>query len=299
LGENQPFVDYLRYCREQDLSAFDHQIYRFESLSEAIGTDRTTAINPIFQIMLVYQAKVDFNDLIPGCGAVEEPSPILPAKTDISLKVTELVEGVRLDWLFSKGVFEKTTIERYAEHFLRLLTAAVENPESDVQQLPMIAHNEEAEMVAKLAQLPIAYPEAILTHQMFEAAMASHPGKQAVVHGDQSLTYAELESRANRLANWLIERGLRPEGLVGIVAERGIEFVVSVLAVWKAGGAYVPLDPAYPLKRLQHVIDDAALSLIIAPSSAFAEQIQQTDGSKHCVTGVEVVNIAASGDRSS
>lgn len=293
LGENQPFIDYLQYCREQDLSAFDHQIYRFESLSEAIGTDRTTAINPIFQIMLVYQAKVDFNDLIPGCGAVEEPSPILPAKTDISLKVTELVEGVRLDWLFSKGIFEKTTIERYAEHFLRLLTAAVENPESDVQQLPMIAHNEEAEMAAKLAQLPTVYPETILTHQMFEVAMTSHPEKQAVIHGGQSLTYAELESRANRLANWLIERGLRSESLVGIVADRGIEFVVSALAVWKAGGAYVPLDPTYPLKRLQHVIDDAELSLIIAPSSAFAEKIQQADDGKHCVTGVEVVNIAA------
>jgi amino acid adenylation domain-containing protein/non-ribosomal peptide synthase protein (TIGR01720 family) len=298
LGEQQRFVDYLQYCREQDLSAFDHQIYRFESLSEAIGTDRTTAINPIFQIMLVYQAKVDFNDLIPGCGAVEEPSPILPAKTDISLKVTELVDGVRLDWLFSKGIFEKTTIERYAGHFLRLLTAAVEHPETDVQQLPMIAQDEEVEVVAKLAQLPTMSsetmpPETMLTHQLFEAAMASHPDKLAVIHGEQSLTYADLESRANRIANWLIERGLRSEGLVGIVADRGIEFVVSALAVWKAGGAYVPLDSSYPLKRLQHVIDDAELSLIIAPSSTFAEQIQQADDGMHCITGVEVVNIAA------
>ncbi|MCG7584772.1 non-ribosomal peptide synthetase [Photobacterium sp. OFAV2-7] len=293
LGEQQRFVDYLQYCREQDLSAFDHQLYRFESLSEAIGTDRTTAINPIFQIMLIYQAKVDFNDLIPGCGAVEEPSPILPAKTDISLKVTELVDGVRLDWLFSKGIFEKATIERYAEHFLHLLTAVVEQPECNVQQLPMIAEDEETAVASQLAQLPAAYQDNLLTHQLFENAVVAHPDKLAVVAGEQSLTYAELDTRANQLAHWLIERGVRHESLVGIVAERGIAFAVSALAAWKAGGAYVPLDPAYPLKRLQHVIDDAELSLILAPSSEFSVQIQQGEGDLN-LTGAELVNLADS-----
>ncbi len=80
LSGKPSFVDYLQQCREEDLAAFDHQLYRFEALAEAIGADRTTAINPIFQIMLVYQAKVDFNDLIPGCQLVEETSPVLPAR---------------------------------------------------------------------------------------------------------------------------------------------------------------------------------------------------------------------------
>ncbi|MBV2204725.1 MAG: non-ribosomal peptide synthetase, partial [Pseudomonas sp.] len=88
LPEQQSFSDYLRQCRQDDLQAFDHQLYRFEALGEALGMDRHTAINPIFQIMLVYQARVDFNDLIPGCAAVEETSPALPAKTDISVKAT-------------------------------------------------------------------------------------------------------------------------------------------------------------------------------------------------------------------
>ena len=127
--EGRPsFVDYLQQCREEDLAAFDHQLYRFEALAEAIGADRTTAINPIFQIMLVYQAKVDFNDLIPGCQLVEETSPVLPAKTDISVKVTELMDSVRVDWLFATALFERETIQALADRLLHLMRAVVAAP---------------------------------------------------------------------------------------------------------------------------------------------------------------------------
>lgn len=128
LSGKPSFVDYLQQCREEDLAAFDHQLYRFEALAEAIGADRTTAINPIFQIMLVYQAKVDFNDLIPGCQLVEETSPVLPAKTDISVKVTELMDSVRVDWLFATALFERETIQAFADRLLHLMRAVVAAP---------------------------------------------------------------------------------------------------------------------------------------------------------------------------
>ncbi|KHF01019.1 peptide synthetase, partial [Aeromonas salmonicida subsp. salmonicida] len=152
------FVDYLQQCREEDLAAFDHQLYRFEALAEAIGADRTTAINPIFQIMLVYQAKVDFNDLIPGCQLVEETSPVLPAKTDISVKVTELMDSVRVDWLFATALFERETIQSYADRLLHLMRAVVAAPETDIWQLPLEAGTDQAALAAELASLPLDYP---------------------------------------------------------------------------------------------------------------------------------------------
>lgn len=264
LPSQQSFVDYLTYCREQDLSAFDHQLFRFEALSEAISSDRTTAINPIFQIMLVYQAKVDFNDLIPGCGAVEETSPLLPAKTDLSMKVTELVEEVRLDWLFATALFERETIQMYADSFIRLLGAVVDTPDADIWSFaygnPSITHR----VVKEYQQIQKSYLQQPLCHTRISELAQIQPLSIAVEDGiQQSLTYAELEKQSNQLAHWLSAVGVTNGDLVGIIAKRNRYFVISLLAIWKVGAAYVPLDPVYPTQRLNTIVKDAKLSIIL------------------------------------
>lgn len=273
---NPSFIDYLQQCREEDLAAFDHQLYRFEALAEAIGADRTTAINPIFQIMLVYQAKVDFDDLIPGCRMVEETSPVLPAKTDISVKVTELMESVRVDWLFATALFERETIEAYADRLLHLMEAVLEAPESPVWQLPL-EEGLEARVGAELATLPKEYPsrDTLLCH--IEQGARRRPLGVAVCDNDGALTYAELEHRANRLAHWLQAHGVNAGAAVGIQARRESAFVVALLACWKAGAAYVPLDPAYPAERLAHLISDAAIPLVLggAPDPRLGEACER------------------------
>lgn len=277
------FVDYLQQCREEDLAAFDHQLYRFEALAEAIGADRTTAINPIFQIMLVYQAKVDFNDLIPGCQLVEETSPVLPAKTDISVKVTELMDSVRVDWLFATALFERETIQAYADRLLHLMRAVVTAPETDIWQLPLEAGTDRAALVAELASLPLDYPrrDTLLCH--IERRAAQFPDALAVSDGEGALSYGELESRANRLAHWLQSCGVTPGAAIGIQAKRDVAFVIALLACWKTGAAYVPLDPAYPAERLAHILSDAAIKLVLggAPDVRLAEAIKGTDAGYH------------------
>ncbi|HGY0993595.1 TPA: amonabactin biosynthesis non-ribosomal peptide synthetase AmoG [Aeromonas salmonicida subsp. pectinolytica] len=277
------FVDYLQQCREEDLAAFDHQLYRFEALAEAIGADRTTAINPIFQIMLVYQAKVDFNDLIPGCQLVEETSPVLPAKTDISVKVTELMDSVRVDWLFATALFERETIQSYADRLLHLMRAVVAAPETDIWQLPLEAGTDQAALAAELASLPLDYPsrDTLLCH--IERRAAERPDALAVSDGEGALSYGELEARANRLAHWLLARGVKPGAAIGIQAKRDVAFVIALLACWKAGAAYVPLDPAYPAERLAHILSDASIALVLGgePDARLAEAIKGTDAGYH------------------
>ncbi|SDS71531.1 non-ribosomal peptide synthase domain TIGR01720/amino acid adenylation domain-containing protein [Halopseudomonas sabulinigri] len=256
LGDSQSFSAYLQACREQDLAAFDHQLYRFEALSEALGTDRTTAINPIFQIMLVYQAKVDFNDLIPGCDAVEETSPVLPAKTDISVKVTELMDQVRVDWLFATALFERATVQAWADRLLHLLQAVVEAPEQDIWQLPLAA--------TPLPALPQPhYPDTRTATDLIEHAAQCYPHHPAVRVGEQSMSYAELDQRANQLAHWLLAQGVTPGTPIGILAQRDIAFAPALLAIWKTGAAYVPLDPAYPAQRLAHIMTDTQMRWVL------------------------------------
>ncbi|MDM5129463.1 amonabactin biosynthesis non-ribosomal peptide synthetase AmoG [Aeromonas piscicola] len=282
--EGRPnFIDYLQQCREEDLAAFDHQLYRFEALAEAIGADRTTAINPIFQIMLVYQAKVDFNDLIPGCQLVEETSPVLPAKTDISVKVTELMDSVRVDWLFATALLERETIQAYADRLLHLMRAVVAAPETDIWQLPLEAGTDRAALVAELASLPQDYPsrDTLLCH--IERRAAQFPDSLAVSDGEGALSYGELEARANKLAHWLLAQGVPPGAAIGIQARRDVAFVVALLACWKAGAAYVPLDPAYPAERLAHILSDASIVLVLGgePDARLAEAIKGTDAGYH------------------
>jgi len=268
LPEQQSFSDYLRQCRQDDLEAFDHQLYRFEALGEALGMDRHTAINPIFQIMLVYQARVDFNDLIPGCAAVEETSPALPAKTDISVKVTELMDAVRVDWLYATALFERSTVEGYASRLLRLLQAVVADPEQDIWQLPLLDDELLRATGERLAALPAGYPHGLTPLSLFEDWARHQPQAAALHEGAGHISYAELDARANRLAHWLQTEGCRPGALVGLLARRENAFAVAALAVWKAGCAYVPLDPDYPAERIAHIVSDAGLDLLLGAGAA-------------------------------
>lgn len=290
------FVDYLQQCREEDLAAFDHQLYRFEALAEAIGADRTTAINPIFQIMLVYQAKVDFNDLIPGCQLVEETSPVLPAKTDISVKVTELMDSVRVDWLFATALFERETIQALADRLLHLMRAVVAAPETDIWQLPLEAGTDRAALAAELADLPRDYHnrDTLLCH--IERRAAERPDALAVSDGEGALSYGELEVRANRLAHWLQAQGVTPGAAIGIQARRDVAFVIALLACWKAGAAYVPLDPAYPAERLAHILGDASISLVLGgvPDPRLGEALASTTAKYHDLHGLTLDKMPAS-----
>lgn len=267
LPEQQRFVDYLQQCRTDDLEAFDHQLYRFEALSEALGMDRHTAINPIFQIMLVYQARVDFNDLIPGCDAVEETSPVLPAKTDISVKVTELVDSVRVDWLYATALFDRSSIEGYASRLLNLLKAVVDAPEQDIWQLPMHDPLLLEQTAERLSALPANFPERLTALSLFSDMARLYPNRPALQQGEGYVSYAELDARANRLAHWLQAQGSAPGDLIGVLARRENAFTVALVACWKVGAAYVPLDPSYPQQRLSYIMRDAELELVIGQGS--------------------------------
>ncbi len=288
LSGKPSFADYLQQCREEDLAAFDHQLYRFEAMTEAIVADRTAAINPIFQIMLVYQAKVGFNDFIPGCQLVEETSPVLPAKTDISVKVTELMDSVRVDWLFATALFERETIQAYADRLVHLMRAVVAAPETNIWQLPLEAGTDQAALAAQLADLPRDYPsrDTLLCH--IERRAIQLPDSLAVSDCAQSLTYGELEVRANRLAHWLQSCGVTPGTAIGIQARRDVAFVIAQLACWKAGAAYVPLDPAYPAERLAHILGDASISLVLGgvPDPRLGEALTGTTAEYHDLHGL-------------
>ena len=154
-------------------------------------------------------------------------------------------------------------VERLRDHFERLLLALVDDAGCRLAELPMLANVEREQLLQGWNATETAFPDVVQLQQLLEQQAASNPGALALQFGAQRLSYGELHSRANRLARWLRRQGVGPDVLVGVAAERSVELVVALLAILKAGGAYVPMDPDYPRERLEHMLADSGVTLLL------------------------------------
>src|SRR5262249_33951255 len=172
-------------------------------------------------------------------------------------------------WLYNRDLFDRWRIEQIARHYVGMMEAALAEPEAPLQRLDILEPEERHRVLEGFNATGRPVAEATLP-ELFEAQAARAPEAIAVVWGAESLSYGELNGRANRLAHHLIAQGVRPESLVGIALERSVEMVVGLLAVLKAGGAYVPLDPDYPQARLAHMLADADPALVLSSEAVRA-----------------------------
>ena len=154
-----------------------------------------------------------------------------------------------------------------ARHWISLLQAMVADGEQRIGELPMLAADEQHVGVHAWNQTAEAYPTERAIHHLIEDQVQRTPDAPALVFGHTTLTYAQLEARANQLAHALREQQVGPDVLVGVCVERSVEMVVGLLAILKAGGAYVPLDPEYPRERLAYMIEDSGVRLLLSQQS--------------------------------
>lgn len=258
---NPRFTDALTAARETALDAFQHQDVPFEMLVDRLRPQRSMSHSPLFQIMF----SLDTNDaaVIPFAGleVADVASESHHAKFDLTLSMQESANGLEACWDYNRDLFRADSVARIAASFEALLQGIVEDPQQRIQQLPLLAGDEQPpEQTAgpQLALSPVAG-----AHVLFEANAAANPGKLAVRHGERHISYAALNHRANRVAHALRERGVGPDARVAIHAERSIDNFVGVLAVLKAGGAYVPLDPAHPTERLARMLADSGARVLL------------------------------------
>src|SRR5208282_4079144 len=184
------------------------------------------------------------------------------ARFDLELHAIERDGGLELSWVYKRDLFDRWRIEQMAHHYLQLLEAALAAPDAPLQRLEILSAEERRVLLESFNATACPLPEATLP-TLFEEQVARAPRAIAVVFGEESLTYGELNVRANRLAHHLIGLGVGPESLVGIALERSIDMVVALLGVLKAGGAYLPLDLSYPEARLAYMVADATPALVL------------------------------------
>ncbi|HEX6289380.1 MAG TPA: amino acid adenylation domain-containing protein [Herpetosiphonaceae bacterium] len=273
------FSGLLAQVRDTTLAAFDHQALPFERLVEELQPERDLSHTPVFQVMFNLLNFADVVLDLPDLQlSVIEPPP--PAKFDLTLTLAETPDGLVADFGYNVDLFEAATIARMAAQFEVLLAGIVADPSRRITALPLLPEAEREQVVYAWNPLPSLPPQERLTAQLFEAQAARTPESAALVCGDAVLTYAELNARSNQLARYLRQQGVGSatrETLVGLLVERSVTMVVAVLAILKAGGAYVPLDPAQPGERLQLMLDDAQIDLLLIGEglAAYLEQPAQ------------------------
>ncbi|MCJ8267840.1 MAG: amino acid adenylation domain-containing protein, partial [Psychrosphaera sp.] len=255
----------LKQSKNTILGAFEHQQLPFEKLIHAFDLSHSNSYSPIFQVLLIVQSndagEAKLSDLTFAAADQKEPS----AKFDLTLYARAMGDTLHVGWEYSTDLFDANTIEQMAEHFNQLLALTVQQPTALLARLPMLSEAEQQAMLAPSQNKPASKgsDEPSCIHQLFEANAHKTPSAVAVVDQDEQLTYSTLNKKANQLAHYLIEQGVKPDTLVGLGVARSTDMLVGLLAILKAGGAYVPLDPSYPKSRLDFMIKDSGIKLLL------------------------------------
>ncbi|NMO18679.1 amino acid adenylation domain-containing protein [Pyxidicoccus fallax] len=259
------FRELLAQVKATTLAAYEQQDVPFERLVEELRPKRSLSYSPLFQVMFVLQNTPGTEQKLPGLDVEVLRPDVKTTQFDLTLALAESPGGFSGILTYNTDLFDAATAERMVGHYLTLLSEAVRAPDTQVRALSLLSPEESLRMLETGRGPAVATPEdwRQCLHRRFAAQAARTPDATALVCGEQRLSYAELDARANRLAWYLRGQGVGPEVRVGVCAERSPELVVALLGILKAGGAYVPLDPGYPADRLAFMLEDAGLALVL------------------------------------
>lgn len=295
LSGNPTFCELLERVRNVALAAYEHQDLPFEKLVEELDPDRDLSRNPLFQVAFALQNAPMQPLELPGLTL--EPVPLESGSTrfDLEVHLWEPAHGLSRLWQsqeglsgfisYSTNLFDRDRIARLVGHFQTLLAGIVANPNARLSDLPLLTPPERQQILVEWnhllpvketaissSELPLLNQDLkgstpdLCFHQIFEAQVKSAPAAIALVSEQGSLTYQELNQKANQLAQTLHQMGVRSNELVGLCVDRSADMVIGILGILKAGAAYVPLDPTYPSDRLQFMLNDTQVAILLTQS---------------------------------
>ena len=271
LSGNPTFRAFLSRIKQTVLDAFDHGELPFDVLVEGLNPQRSTSHTPLFQVMftfLLFPTRVK-----PPAGftveMVEEDTRA--ARFDLTVEVLEHEGVFTALYEYATDLFDESTIARLHAHFETLLNSVVADTSLPIRNLALLTPPE-LELFTKWNETSVEHDRTRCVHDLFEAAVRATPHAIAAISDSESLTYAQLDARANQLAHLLKSKGVGPGSLVGVCLDRTVDMPVALAAVFKAGAAYVPLDPTHPAERLSYTLQDAEVACVIT-LARFTEQL--------------------------
>jgi amino acid adenylation domain-containing protein len=266
IKSEQSFQEFLQQTRQTCLEAYHYQDIPFEFLVEQLKPVRSLSYNPIFQVMFTVENNDSEALNLPGLKIEWLDSSYPFAKFDLSLLALESDGQLNCTWEYATDLFETITIQRMAEHWEVLLQQIVTNPQQTISTLSWLTKADQKQLEL-WNQTNRNYPQDKTLVDLFEEQVKSYPNNIALVFEEQSLSYQELNQKANQLAHFLHQNyQIKPDTLIGICVERSLDMAIALLAVLKAGAAYVPVDPSYPEERIKYILENSKISLLLTQS---------------------------------
>lgn len=273
LSGNPTFRELLSRVKEVALGAYSHQDLPFEKLVEELHPERNLNQNPLFQVVFALQNAPMTALELPNLTLSPLPFETETTRFDLEFHLWEpntqnglwadSTEGISGFVIYSTDLFDDATIARMLGHFQILLEGIVANPEDRIAHLPLLSESELHQLLVEWNNTQAIYPQDKCIHQLIESVAEQNGEATALVFDDEQLSYKELNIRSNQLAHYLKNLGVKSEVLVGLCVERSFNMVIGMLGILKAGGAYVPLDPSYPSERLNFMLEDAQVSVLL------------------------------------
>lgn len=263
------FTQYLKTCNEQVISSLAHQAYPFSKLVQQLQPQRDSSRTPLFQTLFSFHAKeLHASEVVDSILQYESFNiPQMESQFDLTLIVEES-NNFRCSLNYNADLFAEETIERMKGHLTNLLTSIVNAPDKNIHQLSILT-TKEVHQLQSWNDTAVDYQQDKTLVDLFEEQVQRTPTNTALIFNNQSLTYQELNEKANQLARYLLSLP-QPDSdnnLVAIAVERSLEMVIGLLAILKSGSAYVPIDPHYPATRIQYMLSDCAASTILTQST--------------------------------
>ncbi|HKI53270.1 MAG TPA: amino acid adenylation domain-containing protein, partial [Anaerolineales bacterium] len=284
--EKPSFIEVLQRVRQITLGAFEHQDYPPALLAKRLGLQRDSSRPPLFETMFILQKAQDaevqalspFALGVDGArmqiGSLTLESIALggePAQFDLTMMMSETEQGFAATLQYNTDLFDPATIRRMLKHFEALLQEIVTDPFKPVSTYSLLSSSEHGQIITEWNETQTDYSRGLCIHELIQEQVKRMPKAVAVQFQDESLTYKELDKRADELAKVLVAQGVKPGILVGLFVNRSIDMLIGLLGVLKAGGAYLPLDPSFPTERLTFMVEDSGASIILTQTNLLSE----------------------------
>jgi amino acid adenylation domain-containing protein len=279
LKGNPTASEFLSQMKQTLLAGYEHQNYTYGRLVRKLQLQRDPSRLPLTEVQFNLE-RVGEGLEFDGFTAEVDPNPKSFVNFDIFLNVVESKDGLTIDCDYNTGLFDEATIARWLNHYETLLLGMVADATKPVSRLPLLSKADQEQMRlwnSTRAEYPLQ-----TVHELFESQAEATPEAIAVVFENQSLTYRELDGRANQLARYLEKSGAKRGSLIGLLVERSLDMIVGLLGILKSGAAYVPLDSTYPAERIAFVLKDANAPILITQEK-LASNLPKTSSTVICI----------------
>lgn len=267
LSGNPTIQELLMQTKKKVLKAYEYQDIPFEKVVEAVQSDGNTSHSPIFQTIFTLKNMKQGVSVLSDINLEMISSNISSVTVDLSLTGFEVEEGLFFSFEYNTNLFDNSTISRMVGHFENWLNVIVHHPDTPFTNLSMLSDTEQKQLLEEWSDNVIEMSQEGFICERFEEQVSRCPDAIAVVDQMREWTYGELDAQANQLAHVLQRKGIVPESIVGVYLPRSAELMASLLGILKAGGAYVVLDPLHPKSRLQYMIEDAEVQIVVTTAA--------------------------------